>query len=86
MSGLAKEAACLILDLRMPGMNGLELQTRLAEASIPIPIVFLSAHSTVDDERQALQAGAFQFLQKPVKKELLLRAIRTALEGPTQGR
>src|SRR6266404_3080984 len=61
MSGQAEETACLILDLRMPGMNGLQLQQRLAEASDPVPIIFLTAHSSADEERQALQAGAVQF-------------------------
>jgi FixJ family two-component response regulator len=79
-SGLAEETACLILDLRMPGMNGLQLQRRLAEASNPVPIIFLSAHSTAEQERQALQAGALQFLHKPVSKEVLLLALRSALK------
>jgi FixJ family two-component response regulator len=83
MSGLAEETACVILDLRMPGMNGLELQSHLTEGSNPVPIIFLSAHSTADDERQALQAGAFQFLQKPVSKEVLVSAIRRAIETST---
>ena len=80
MSGRAEETACLILDLRMPGMNGLQLQRRLAEASNPVPIVFVTAHSSPEEERQALQAGAIQFLQKPVSKEVLLLAIRNALK------
>jgi len=80
MSGRAEETACLILDLRMPGMNGLQLQRRLAEASNPVPIVFVTAHSSPEEERQALQAGAIQLLQKPVSKEVLLLAIRNALK------
>ena len=80
MSGRAEETACLILDLRMPGMNGLQLQRRLAEASNPVPIVFVTAHSSPEEERQALQAGAIQFLQKPISKEELLLAIRNALK------
>lgn len=82
VSGRAEETACLILDLRMPGMNGLQLQRRLAESLEPFPIIFLTAHSSADEERQALQAGAVQFLQKPVNKEVLLRAIRHALKTP----
>ena len=82
VSGRAEETACLILDLRMPGMNGLQLQRRLAEILEPFPIIFLTAHSSADEERQALQAGAIQFLQKPVNKEVLLRAIRHALKTP----
>jgi len=81
-SGLAKETACLILDLRMPGMNGLELQSRLAGDFNRVPIIFLSAHASADDERRALQAGAVEFLQKPVDKDVLLLAIRNALKTP----
>jgi FixJ family two-component response regulator len=82
-SGLAKETDCLILDLRIPAMNGLQLQRQLADASNPIPIVFLSAHASADDERRALQAGAIQFLQKPASKDMLLLAIRNALKTTT---
>ena len=63
MSGLSAETACLVLDLRMPGMNGLQLQQYLIETSNPVSIVFFSAHSTVDDERRALQAGAVRMLE-----------------------
>ena len=80
MSGRAEETACLVLDLRMPGMNGLQLQRRLAEDSNPVPIVFVTAHSSPEEARQALQAGAIQFLQKPISKEVLLLAIRNALK------
>jgi len=76
-SGRVVETACLILDLRMPGMNGLQLQRRLAEGSKPVPIIFLSAYSLPDEERQALQAGAVHFLQKPVV-ELYLNRRNTA--------
>ena len=60
MSGLAEKTACIILDLRMPGMNGLELQRHLAENSNPAPIVFLTARMSIseDEQRQALQAGS----------------------------
>jgi len=75
----AAETACLILDLRMPGMNGLELQRRLAQNGNSVPIIFLSAHASEEDERSALHAGAVQFLRKPISKEALLSAIRDAL-------
>ena len=75
--------ACLILDLRMPGMNGLELQRRLTQNGHRVPIIFLSAHASEEDERSALHAGAVQFLRKPISKEALLSAIREALEGPS---
>jgi len=76
----AAKTACLILDLRMPGMNGLELQRRLTQNGDPVPIIFLSAHASEEDERFALRAGAVQFLRKPTSKEALLGAIRDALE------
>jgi FixJ family two-component response regulator len=80
--GRVAETGCLILDMSMPGMNGLELQHRLAETCGMIPIVFLSARASEEEERRALQAGAASFLRKPVSKEALLKAIRAALEGP----
>src|SRR6267154_4036549 len=75
------ETACLILDLRMPGMNGLELQRRLSQNGHRIPIIFLSAQASEEDERSALRAGAVRFLRKPISKEALLNAIRDAVEG-----
>src|SRR6266436_2021928 len=76
----AAETACLILDLRMPGMNGLELQRRLSQNGHRVPIVFLSAQASEEDEHSALRAGAVQFLRKPISKEALLSAIREALK------
>jgi FixJ family two-component response regulator len=76
----AAKTACLILDLRMPGMNGLELQRRLSQNGNPVPIIFLSAQASEEDERSALRSGAVQFLRKPVSKEALLGAIRDALK------
>jgi FixJ family two-component response regulator len=75
-----EKTACLILDLRMPGMSGLELQKHLAKVSNPVPIIFFSAHSSPKEERQLVRAGVFQFLQKPVSKDVLLTAIRNALK------
>ena len=76
----AAKTACLILDLRMPGMNGLELQRRLAQNGNGIPILFLSSHASEVDEHSALRAGAVRFLHKPISKEALLDAIREALK------
>ena len=78
-SGWAGETACVILDLRMPGMNGLELQRCLSQNGNHVPIIFLSAHASEQDERSALGAGAVRFLRKPISKEALLSAIRDAL-------
>ena len=82
-SSLLAETHCLVLDVRMPGMDGLELQRRLSESSRRIPIIFLSARASDEEERRAWQAGASSFLRKPVNQEVLLNAIRTALEGRT---
>src|SRR5258707_1015416 len=82
-SNSATDTACLILDLRMPGVNGLELQRHLTETGNPVPVIFLSAHASQEDERAALQAGAVQFLRKPTSKEALLNAIRDALGRST---
>ena len=82
LSACVAETACLLLDVRMPGMDGLELQRRLAETGRLIPIVFLSARASEEEERRALRAGAADFLRKPVSKEALLQAIRAVLESP----
>jgi FixJ family two-component response regulator len=76
------ETACLVLDVRMPGMHGLELQRRLTDTSQVIPIIFLSARASEEEERRALRAGAARFLRKPVSKETLLQAIRAVLNTP----
>jgi FixJ family two-component response regulator len=81
-SGRITETACLLLDVRMPGMNGLELQRHLMENGRRTPIIFLSAQASEEEERRALQAGAVGFLRKPVSKETLLHAIRVAIDGP----
>ena len=70
----------VVTDLKLPGMNGLELQRRLAQNGNRVPIIFLSAHASDEDERSALRAGAIRFLRKPISKEALLSAIRDAVE------
>ena len=77
------QTACLLLDVRMPGIGGLELQRRLAETGRRIPILFFSARASEEEERHALHAGAAGFLRKPVRKEALLSAIHSILETPT---
>jgi FixJ family two-component response regulator len=81
-AGRWEETACLILDVRMPGMGGVELQRRLADTGWLIPTVFLSARATEEEKRRALRAGATDFLGKPVNEEALLHAIRAAIDGP----
>jgi FixJ family two-component response regulator len=70
---------CLILDVRMPGMSGLDLQRQLTAAHSQIPIVFITSHVDDDARARALAAGAVAFLYKPCKKETLLDAIDSAL-------
>ncbi len=72
--------SCVVLDLEMPGPSGLELQKRMAEAELEIPIVFLTGHGNIPASVQAMKAGAIEFLTKPVDEEELLRAIGEALE------
>ena len=79
-SDCVAEPACLILDVRMPGMSGLELQRQLAVSNSDLPIIFITAHEDEDQRRQALEAGAVAFLYKPLFEEALLDAIDTALK------
>jgi FixJ family two-component response regulator len=69
---------CLILDVRIPGINGLELQEKLVESSSTMPIIFISAHEDVSVREQGLRAGAVAFLQKPFEDKTLLDAVYSA--------
>jgi FixJ family two-component response regulator len=75
----AQDAQCLILDVRLPGMSGFELQRRLAEDNCRIPIIFITAHHSEAERAQAIAAGAVDFLQKPFAEQALFSAIRRAL-------
>jgi len=77
---------CLILDLQLPGLSGLDLQKRMAEAGLEIPIVFLSGHGNIPATVQAMKAGAVEFLTKPFDDEELLHAIREAIERDRRSR
>lgn len=70
---------CLLLDLRLPGLSGLELQAELARAGIGLPVIFLTAHGSSSLRAKALQAGAVEFLEKPVQDQVLLDAVYQAL-------
>ena len=70
---------CVILDMRMPGRSGLELQTALAQREDPLPIIFVTGHGEVHDSVQAIQRGAIDFLIKPTEPEALLDAVARAL-------
>jgi FixJ family two-component response regulator len=79
-SNQVQETHCLVLDVRMPGMSGPELQRRMAVANSPIPIIFITAHEDDAQRTQALEAGAVAFLHKPFYEEELLNAIDAALK------
>jgi FixJ family two-component response regulator len=80
-SGQQHQTACLISDIRMPGMSGLELQAKLNAEGCRIPIVFITAHGDAKMRMQALRAGAVEFLAKPFDDEALLESVRAALES-----
>jgi FixJ family two-component response regulator len=79
-------AACLILDVRMPGLSGLDLQRELAEANIHIPIIFITGHGDIPMSVRAMKAGAVEFLTKPFRDQDLLDAIQQALERDRRAR
>ena len=78
-SNQVHDTACLILDVRLPGMNGLELQRRIVEANWRIPVIFITSHADGDARARALEAGAVAYLYKPFREEELLNAIDAAL-------
>ena len=78
-SGHQQEAACLITDIRMPGMSGLELQAKLNAERCRIPTIFITAHGDEEMRFQALREGAVEFLPKPFDDEVLIETIRAAL-------
>ncbi|HEY4425299.1 MAG TPA: response regulator transcription factor [Pyrinomonadaceae bacterium] len=78
--------SCLILDVRMPGLSGLDLQRDLAETNIPIPIIFITGHGDIPMSVRAMKAGAVEFLTKPFRDQDLLDAIQQALERDRQMR
>jgi FixJ family two-component response regulator len=79
-SDLHTRAACLIVDIRMPKMSGLELQARLKEEECYIPIIFITAHGDARMRIQAMREGAVEFLAKPFDHQLLLKTVRAALD------
>ena len=74
---------CLILDVRLPGMSGIELQRRLLEMNVVVPIVFVTAHADASVRDLVINAGAAGFLTKPVRSETLLASLRVAIWGST---
>ncbi|HWZ75223.1 MAG TPA: response regulator [Candidatus Sulfotelmatobacter sp.] len=79
-SGRLSEIACLIADVRMPGMSGLELQARLKTVRCAIPIIFITAHGDAKMRIQAMRDGAVEFLTKPFDNAVLIEMVQSALE------
>jgi FixJ family two-component response regulator len=75
-----QNTTCLILDVRLPGMSGIELQRRLLDATSPVPIIFVTAHGNASLRDLVMKAGAASFLNKPVRRDTLLKEIHAALE------
>jgi FixJ family two-component response regulator len=82
--GSLRTTSCLVLDVQMPGMSGLQLQSQLAARGYRIPIIFITAHPDEEIRAQALEAGAVAFLTKPFGEETLLKGIRSALKLPEE--
>ncbi len=80
-SGQQRQTACLIADIRMPGMSGLELQAKLNAEHCRIPTIFITAHGDEKMRMQALRAGAVEFMAKPFNDEALLDSVRAALQS-----
>jgi FixJ family two-component response regulator len=78
----ARDTACLLLDVRMPGMNGLDLQRKIVAANWQIPIIFITSHADDDARARALEAGAVGFLYKPFRDDELLNAMEAVLRTP----
>jgi RNA polymerase sigma factor (sigma-70 family) len=78
-ANLQEDLGCLILDVRMPGISGLDLQEKLVSSKTPLPVIFITGHGTVPMSVRAMKAGAVDFLQKPFEEEDLLDAINRAI-------
>lgn len=80
-SGQQRNTGCLIADIRMPGMSGLELQARLNAEECRMPIIFITAHADAIMRMQAMRAGAVEFLSKPFDDEVILEHVRAAMDS-----
>jgi FixJ family two-component response regulator len=81
-----EKTSCLILDVRLPGLSGLDLQTELAKAAVEIPIIFITGYGDIPMSVRAMKAGAVDFLTKPVREQDLLDAVHRALDRDREKR
>src|SRR6266496_4278380 len=77
---------CIVLDVRLPGLSGLDLQRKLAEANVEIPIIFITAHGDIQMSVRAMKAGAVEFLTKPFRDQDLIDAVRQAIDRDRSAR
>jgi FixJ family two-component response regulator len=85
-SKLSERVSCLVVDVRLPGLNGLDLQTELAKVRIDIPIIFITGHGDIPMSVKAMKGGAVEFLTKPFREQDLLEAVRVALDRDRERR
>ena len=85
-SSLPDVASCLVLDVRLPGVSGLDFQTELAKANIHVPIIFMTGHGDIPMSVRAMKAGAMDFLTKPFRQQEMLDAVSMAIERDRQRR
>src|SRR6202000_547953 len=83
---LPDAASCLILDVRLPGMSGLDVQRRLIETGVQIPIIFITSHGDIPMTVKAMKSGAVEFLTKPFRDQDLVDAIQEALKSNAEAR
>jgi RNA polymerase sigma factor (sigma-70 family) len=84
--GPADRPACLLLDVRMPGASGLDLQQKLVDAGHTLPVIFMTGHGTVPMSVRAMKAGAVDFLEKPIDEQVLLDSVQKALHANRRAR
>ena len=78
--GYEKQAGLLILDVQMPEMSGIEVQKKVVDSGLKMPIIFITAHENEEIQKEAMESGAVAFFQKPIEEDTLLSAISTGLE------
>ena len=84
LSDFKSRPGCLLLDIRLPGISGFELQEQLIASGVPMPVIFITGQDRAGMEERAMRLGATAYLRKPVDEETLLGAIRTAMKSPSE--
>lgn len=85
-SGVAEEASCLVLDVRLPGLSGLDFQAHLSQSRVTVPVIFMTGHGDIPMTVQAMKAGAVDFLPKPFRDQAMLDAVAVAIQRDAERR